>query len=101
MALGWVWVLGRSLVQKYEEVEPQTGDCAFWDITGWGMWWPRGSELWYVQGYSVVPPRSHIRPTGCPVHLDGPAGSRLSSAEHTSEESPPQRDSADWALALL
>lgn len=35
MALGWV--LGRrSLVQKYEEVEPQTGDCAFWDITGWG-----------------------------------------------------------------
>lgn len=51
------------------------------------MWWPRGPGLWYVQGCSVVPPESHIRPAGCPVHFDGPAGSRLSSAEHTCEES--------------
>lgn len=38
MALGWAWVLGRrSLVWIHEEVEPQTGDCAFWDSTGQGM----------------------------------------------------------------
>lgn len=56
MALGWAWVLGRRpLVQKHEEVKLQTGDCAFWNITGRRAGGGRavacqGPGLWYVQG---------------------------------------------------
>lgn len=72
MALGWAWVLGRPpLVQRHEEVKPQTGDCALWNITGQvcgGLSEGQGCGMYRGVLWSPWVPREAGR---YPAHLDG------------------------------